>query len=986
MPTKTPTSKRSAKGIPRPLPHEIPRARLLELLAGTESKVVALLAPSGYGKTTLLAQNARGLTQPVAWVTLTEDAAIPIMLAATVAKAVLEAVPKINLSAWETSLTIGDLPDRLARVLAEDLNAAEIGIHLVLDRAERLSSDSGRWLEAFIETLDEDHRVWVAGYEGLPLPLARYVAAGVATLIPASQLNFTLEETTAYLQARNYSGDAAQIHQSLEGWSVGLALLVAGGGSQLQPKDLVLETLRRLPPGLQQSLPEAAVLEIWSEESAVTVGCQMPKGWLRKAVDIGLPLTPLDAKNYRPHTVLIEALEAELSQNLERHAVLHKAVAVKAEQAGDLLRAVHHFQRAKDFVEACRLAEIIVATAVDREEYALIRQLLEGFVQSTLSTRLKLRLVHTWINTGEVNQATDLLQQVRDSGSQDPMMFLMFAVLSYRQGHYEHQLEFVELGLSLQPETRLQVSLLLSKSAALSELSRIVEDVIVAEQAVRIAENYGGRSLLATAWSVLAASYGAADKRPECKRAFHQSLERFAQLNMPMRQLANYNNFANYLSEWGQLEEALSNAQQGIEISRRNPDFWLPLLLATRAIQFLRLGQFPEAILDFGEAIKLCPDFGLEGFGYNYQLLMIQALVLVGRIDEARQTLKEAQLERPDDASIQLSRLCFSEGLVAFFEGDFATAKHHFSTITEDFDRYDAPRVTAYLLEIARREGKLTRVMVAKLKTQLDDLGHREPLRMDVLPLRGLFDECVRRRWFAELFKPFAVLAPEILQPVSKPVLSIKTFGMMQLEINAQPIKLPFAKTAEILVWLALHGVATRDEIIRAIFGDPQSSSNLEYFKIAIRKLRSALSEHPEMRFNPLLYENGAYQINPELEVQLDAADFECIEPSISTDPVLLARVVQTYLGDFMPKIKTEWVLEKRSAFQEKASSAALMLAQILEIENPARAIELYQSAISWNEFQREAYLRLASLLQTQGHGKAAARVRQSWDLIFAGD
>jgi LuxR family transcriptional regulator, maltose regulon positive regulatory protein len=470
MPTKTSTLKRSSKGIPRPLPHEIPRARLLELLAGTESKVVALLAPSGYGKTTLLAQHARGLTQPVAWVTLTEDAAIPTMLAATVAKAVLEAVPKINLSGWETSLTVGDLPDRLARVLAEDLNAAEIGVHLVLDRGERLSSDSGRWLEAFIETLDEDHRVWVAGYEGLPLPLARYLAAGVATLIPASELNFTLPETQAYLQARNYAGDAAQIHQSLEGWSVGLALLVAGGGLQLQPKDLVLETLRRLPPALQQSLPEAAVLEIWSEEAAASLGCALPKGWLKKAVDIGLPLTPLDAKQYRPHTVLIEALEIELSQHLERHALLHKAVAVQAEYVGDLLRAVHHFQKARDFVEACRLAEIIVTNAVEREENNFVRQLLETFSLLTLSTRLKLRLAQSWLNTGESVQATELLQLVRDEGSRDALMFSLLATISNRQGHFEQQLQFIEEGFACNPETRLQVALLMSKSAALYEL------------------------------------------------------------------------------------------------------------------------------------------------------------------------------------------------------------------------------------------------------------------------------------------------------------------------------------------------------------------------------------------------------------------------------------------------------------------------------------------------------------------------------------
>jgi two-component SAPR family response regulator len=70
--------------------------------------------------------------------------------------------------------------------------------------------------------------------------------------------------------------------------------------------------------------------------------------------------------------------------------------------------------------------------------------------------------------------------------------------------------------------------------------------------------------------------------------------------------------------------------------------------------------------------------------------------------------------------------------------------------------------------------------------------------------------------------------------------------------------------------------------------------------------------------FNPVLYENGAYQINPELEVQLDAKHLEQLELSSLTDTTLLSSVVQIYLGDFMPGVKTDWVLEKRKECQEK--------------------------------------------------------------------
>ncbi|MFC6661524.1 hypothetical protein [Deinococcus multiflagellatus] len=51
--------------IPRPLKHELPRAGLLaHLHAETDVALLALVAPSGYGKTTLLAQHARRAARP----------------------------------------------------------------------------------------------------------------------------------------------------------------------------------------------------------------------------------------------------------------------------------------------------------------------------------------------------------------------------------------------------------------------------------------------------------------------------------------------------------------------------------------------------------------------------------------------------------------------------------------------------------------------------------------------------------------------------------------------------------------------------------------------------------------------------------------------------------------------------------------------------------------------------------------------------------
>jgi LuxR family transcriptional regulator, maltose regulon positive regulatory protein len=74
------------RAIPKELTTEIARPRLLVLLEQAKDlKLIALIAPTGYGKTTLLAQYARGLSRRVLWLDLLEDAADPVFLSGLVA-------------------------------------------------------------------------------------------------------------------------------------------------------------------------------------------------------------------------------------------------------------------------------------------------------------------------------------------------------------------------------------------------------------------------------------------------------------------------------------------------------------------------------------------------------------------------------------------------------------------------------------------------------------------------------------------------------------------------------------------------------------------------------------------------------------------------------------------------------------------------------------------------------------------------------------
>ena len=118
--------------IPKPLRHELRRAALLERFdQAVDAKVIALLAPSGYGKTTVLAQFARQVKGVVVWVTLTEDAADALVLADLIVRAIQQPQLGWPLEVWHRVRAQTDLLGRLAQALADDFNASAENVTLV---------------------------------------------------------------------------------------------------------------------------------------------------------------------------------------------------------------------------------------------------------------------------------------------------------------------------------------------------------------------------------------------------------------------------------------------------------------------------------------------------------------------------------------------------------------------------------------------------------------------------------------------------------------------------------------------------------------------------------------------------------------------------------------------------------------------------------------------------------------------------------------
>jgi LuxR family transcriptional regulator, maltose regulon positive regulatory protein len=133
--------------IPRKLRFELERPRLLaQLEAASDLQLIALIAPSGYGKTTLLAQFARTDVRRAVWLELSEDHADPVALAHSLVGALRVSQPKLSLEHWSQGAVDTASADVLAQLLARDLNRSDDNLSFFLDGVHVLGVDASRWL------------------------------------------------------------------------------------------------------------------------------------------------------------------------------------------------------------------------------------------------------------------------------------------------------------------------------------------------------------------------------------------------------------------------------------------------------------------------------------------------------------------------------------------------------------------------------------------------------------------------------------------------------------------------------------------------------------------------------------------------------------------------------------------------------------------------------------------------------------------------
>lgn len=387
----------------------VPRPRLQARVAeGLQGPLTLVVAPAGFGKTTLAASCAASSGMPVAWLSLDQNDNQTSRFLRYLIAALQGADPKIGIEAVQ--LLAGSQqapPETILTSLINDMDDAGQDFVLVLDDYQFISSRAVHEEVAFLlEHCPKIFHLLIATRSDPPLPLARLRARGQTVELRASDLRFTEPEAAQFLNevvgVHLDAGSVALLEERTEGWIAGMQMAalsmrdredVSGfikefSGTNRYVLDYLLEeVLASQPSEVQGFLLWTSILErltaplcdavIYDEKTrfenegwrgASNPAQSLPgnspfhdsRSILEHLERANLFLVALDDERewFRYHHLFADLLRARLGQLYPGlGSQLHLRAAVWLEQEGMVVEAINHALAAGAHNDAARMVE-----------------------------------------------------------------------------------------------------------------------------------------------------------------------------------------------------------------------------------------------------------------------------------------------------------------------------------------------------------------------------------------------------------------------------------------------------------------------------------------------------------------------------------------------------------------------------------------------------------------------------------------------------
>jgi LuxR family maltose regulon positive regulatory protein len=325
-----------AKLAAPPVRHaSVRKSHTIAALCGSTNPVASVIAPAGYGKTTLLGQWATDDIRSFAWISIDQGDDDGLTLLRHIATAIHRVEPIASSVFDALSGPVDNIWTRLPRV-GNALAALREPIVVVLDDVHAISNATSlNVIAALVDYVPPGSQLVLATRDQAALPLARWRARGMLTEIGRVDLRLDDAEADLLLKGAGVvlgPSEVAELTDETEGWPAGLylaALSIRSGapgishnrgfsGDDRYVSDYFrLEVLSRLPSDEARFAMYTSVLDTMSGPMCDVILQTGGSAHILEAMaSSNLFVVPLDHRGdrYRYHHLFRQLLQIELER------------------------------------------------------------------------------------------------------------------------------------------------------------------------------------------------------------------------------------------------------------------------------------------------------------------------------------------------------------------------------------------------------------------------------------------------------------------------------------------------------------------------------------------------------------------------------------------------------------------------------------------------------------------------------------------------
>ncbi len=992
------------------------RERLVDAIhANIPRKLIAIAAPPGYGKTTLLADFAANTELPVCWVRLTE-ADKDVMRLATVLAASLKKRFRRLRGRLDPDVLVGTPPEGLANsfIDAIDSYVGETFV-VVLDDVHFInrSSSAVAFIDSLLVRLPDQATFLTAGREVLEVSLARLMAEGDLGGFGPHDLTFTTDEVAALarLQSNMEMGnlEAETLVEETRGWITGILLsgsLDDGGVSSViqSPRPMVYEylaavVLNRQPDPLRRFMLDSSVLPVMTGAACDTVLQRKDSiRFLARLVKEGLFVAATDEspKTYEFHPqfrqFLLESLgsadQARL-RKLRLRAARHLATAGSVEDAVGL------------YLDAGAASK--AAALADRHAMAMRRagriQTLESWAKRLDSLGMPAPYVFLYLARGYGDQGdieaeeSGLDRALSMLGEGDNRSFLCEAFLerghiALDRGNVEEALKAADEIEALLPSRGWKIER--SSALRLRTLAMIMGRVDLdeaescAHEAVKLLINTGDDHALSNALSTLSVIKSAQGKPLEANAASLRAHEILKDIGAPIQLAVSFNNLAIDAHTRGEFEdalelysEALKRARQSGSLTREantlfgQADLFSDLDLPLQAAELYGQGLTLATRIDHpGLILEGCLQTSIlhrrrGGINLAYEWLRRAVAVDEGSSPSVLLRIQRAALElksSPKNAETSLRAILADEtripdaserALALYMLARACLAAGNVDGSTESMKS---------CFEWAAAHGSL-QVIAAELSF---DEEFREFLRQSdtgETELAIVLQRIEMMRAMARQYRD----APDERRPGVQ--LSFVGMGGTLIRCNGSAVTDLKPLSREVMFYVADHQQIDRDVLVENFWPHHPPGRQTANLHMAVYALRRALGK------DVVQLDGTVYGVNPEIAVEYDVGRFEraadIADGLPRGDPrrfFALTEAINAYAGTFLPEFTSDWVIERRRGLELRyLDLLATHAEEALVRDQPQRAVGTLRRALEIDPYRDDLNRQFMEVLGRLG-------------------